>query len=289
MINWGNKIAISVAGGKGGVGKSCFTTNLGVAFSQLGKRVLLVDADFGGANLHTLVGIPRPQYTLSDFYNGKKMSLDSVIVETPYENISLLSSADDTLPSLVPDEKIQDKLNDAVHNLDTDVLIFDISSGTHRRALDFFSFTPIGIILIELIPTSLENAFTFIKHLLLRSLLRLFHSDEEMSQFIHKLIDPRNNNLRDRFSDNNYRMYIVANSVHDPELLPVADKFAKLVKRYLDLNLKILGNLPYEQLMNTAITKRTPFVIKYPESEYMKIMQVIAKNILSTYYLKSIV
>jgi MinD-like ATPase involved in chromosome partitioning or flagellar assembly len=66
--------------------------------------------------------------------------------------------------------------------------------------------------------------------------------------------------------------------------LGVAEKFAKLVKRYLWLNLKILGTLPYEQLMNTAIMKRTPFVVKYPESEYMKIMHMIAKKNLSQNY-----
>ena len=303
MINWGDKIAISVAGGKGGIGKSCFAANLGVALSQLGKRVVLVDIAIGGANLHTLMGVSYPKHTLNDYYDGSSMSLESILIDTPYNNIKLLSSADDTLPFMMPDHEMQQKFKNDIYNLNADVFIFDISAGTHGRALDFFSFTPIGIILIELIPTALENAFVFIKHLLLRSLLRLLYGDVETKQFIKQLIDPRNNKLliefdqilhrleksepekiktfRKRLSDNNFQMCIVTNSVQNPELLPVTEKFAKLVKRYLGLNLKILGSLPYEQFMNNAITERVPFIVKYPESEYMNTMQSIAKNILA--------
>ena len=302
-MNWENKIALTVAGGKGGIGKSCFAANLGIALSQQGKRVILVDIDIGGANLHTIMGVSYPKHTLTDFYNGSNMPLESILIETPYNNIKLLSSADDTLPFMKPDYEMQQKFKNDIHHLNADVFIFDISAGTHGRALDFFSFTPIGIILIELIPTSLENAFTFIKHLLLRYLLRLLYGDAETKQFIKQLIDPRNNKLliefdqilnrleksepekiktfRKQLSDNNFQMHIVTNSVQNPELLPVTEKFTKLVKRYLGLNLKILGSLPYEQFMNKAITERVPFIVKYPESEYMNRMQVVAKNILA--------
>ncbi|MCJ7664955.1 MAG: P-loop NTPase, partial [Desulfobacterales bacterium] len=48
----------AIAGGKGGIGKSFVTANLGIALCERGKKVIVVDADLGGANLHTLLGIP---------------------------------------------------------------------------------------------------------------------------------------------------------------------------------------------------------------------------------------
>jgi flagellar biosynthesis protein FlhG len=65
----------AIGGGKGGTGKSLISANLGVALSKMGKQVLLVDADLGCANLHTLFGV-EPEMTLSDFVQGKVDSLE---------------------------------------------------------------------------------------------------------------------------------------------------------------------------------------------------------------------
>lgn len=87
--------------------------------------------------------------------------------------------------------------------------------------------------------------------------------------------------FRKRFSESNFIMYIVANAVQTPGLLPVTEKFTRLVKRYLGINIRILGSLPYEPFMNSAITKRTPFVVEYPKSEYNNSMKKIAENLLA--------
>src|SRR6201999_522281 len=62
---------IAIGGGKGGVGKSLIAANLAIYLAQLGKRVVLIDADLGGANLHTFVGVDRPQKTLGDFFDKR--------------------------------------------------------------------------------------------------------------------------------------------------------------------------------------------------------------------------
>jgi flagellar biosynthesis protein FlhG len=62
---------VALGGGKGGIGKTLVSANLGIALAQRGKRVVLVDADLGGANLHTCLGLPQPAATLSDFVSKK--------------------------------------------------------------------------------------------------------------------------------------------------------------------------------------------------------------------------
>lgn len=299
-MNWGNKKAISVAGGKGGIGKSSFVANMGVALSKHGSRVI-VDADIGAANLHTIIGVAYPKKTLADFCNDPNETLENVLVETPYENLRLLSSANDILSIASPNYKMNQRLFTAIQRIKTDIIIFDIAAGTHYRAIDFFALAPVGIIIVEPVPTSLENAFLFFKNLLFRFLLRMFYRDTEMKTFINKLLTSKDDSkilqfnhllekleeiapvkisaYRQYFVKAKYKMCIVANSVRTPSQQEIIKNFAKIVKRYLGLSPLILGYLPFEPYFDTAISHRTPFVIKYPEAEYTKALNEIINNI----------
>ncbi|MFA6472565.1 MAG: P-loop NTPase, partial [Candidatus Latescibacterota bacterium] len=79
------------AGGKGGTGKTAITANIGVALATMGYRVILVDADLGGANLHTILNIKHPEFTLSDFLSRRFNSLEDILLPTPSENLRLIS------------------------------------------------------------------------------------------------------------------------------------------------------------------------------------------------------
>src|SRR5436853_5119850 len=87
----------SVGGGKGGIGKSLLTASLGYQLAQLGKRVVLLDADLGGANLHTCLGVPSPQATLGDFIQRKVANIEDIAVETGIPGLRLISGASDFL------------------------------------------------------------------------------------------------------------------------------------------------------------------------------------------------
>src|SRR3954469_17829159 len=73
---------IAVGSGKGGVGKSLLAANLGIYLTQLGKRVILFDADLGGANLHTFVGVERPRVTLGDFLDRRVARIEDCVIDT---------------------------------------------------------------------------------------------------------------------------------------------------------------------------------------------------------------
>ena len=81
----------AVGGGKGGVGKSAVASSLACAIAGTGRRCTLIDADLGGANLHTLLGVPRPRRTLSHFLSGEVQSLADLLVPTSVPNLSLVS------------------------------------------------------------------------------------------------------------------------------------------------------------------------------------------------------
>jgi flagellar biosynthesis protein FlhG len=88
---------IAVGGGKGGVGKNLVTSSLVIWLAQHGKKVVVVDTDLGGANLHTCLGQSILDRTLSDFINCRVDSIEDLILETGVKNLGLISGAHDHL------------------------------------------------------------------------------------------------------------------------------------------------------------------------------------------------
>jgi flagellar biosynthesis protein FlhG len=297
---WGEKNVIAVGGGKAGIGKSTFVANLGVSMAKRGKNVVVIDADTGATNLHNILGVRSPEKTLDDFLNNRQTDLAAALVDTAYSNLRLLSSASDVLSLASPNYSERQRLLRAIQKLKTDAIIFDISAGTNQRATDFFSLAPIGIILIEPIPTSLETTYSFIKNLLVRGLLRRFYHDKEITAFIQKSVSqstkkkPHFSDLlvklekkspgkvsayRQLFLEGVCRMSIVVNSVKSPDQNATGDKFVRLIKRDLALNMEVLGTLSFEAAMDDALINHLPFVIKYPDSSYAKKMSDIVSRI----------
>jgi len=297
---WGGKAVIAIGGGKGGVGKSSLAANLGVCMARKGRSVVLVDADMGAANLHTIIGVTYPERTLDDFIQGREKDLSATLLETPYPNLRLLSSASDILSLAAPNYSQRQKLLRAIRKLSADTIIFDIAAGTHSRAIDFFSLAPYGVILVEPTPTSLENAYAFLKNLMVRHLLRIFFHNKPIKEFISQATDPRDpsrvlqlneiierlsamdpdttSKFRTMFTEPAAGISLVVNSVRAPHQFNIADRFVRIIKRYLTLDLRVLGALPYEPRMDDAIVGRTPFVVMFPESGYARGLEHILFN-----------
>src|SRR5689334_8038300 len=87
----------SVGGGKGGVGKSLVASSLAIALSRMGNKVVAIDLDLGGANLHTSLGADLPKQTLSDFFSRRVSSIESCIVPTGIPQLNLISGAQDSI------------------------------------------------------------------------------------------------------------------------------------------------------------------------------------------------
>ena len=80
----------AVGGGKGGVGKSLVTANLSICLALMGHKVITVDLDLGGANLHTCLGVKIPDKTLTDYINKKSKNLNELVTPTPIKNLFII-------------------------------------------------------------------------------------------------------------------------------------------------------------------------------------------------------
>jgi flagellar biosynthesis protein FlhG len=165
-------VIVAIGGGKGGVGKSFISTNLAIFLANMGFNTTLYDLDFGAPNLHTCLGMPLPTKTFHDYINGKIDTLSEAIVPTKVPKLKLISGSNDhtDLANITLDQ--QSRLMSAIYRQRTDFTILDLSAGTHTSTLDFFLMAERHIITLTPDPTSIENAYRFMKAAFFRKVKR---------------------------------------------------------------------------------------------------------------------
>ena len=174
-----NRKVIAVGSGKGGVGKTILSASIGVGLAAMGKEVILVDADFGGANLHTSMGILEPKYTFLDYYTMNRETLEDIILDSPIDNLKLISGACGTLGMANPKYSQKQRLIKELENLPADYVIMDLGAGTSYNVIDFFLSVDEGIVVTTPEPMAIQEAFDFIKLCLLRKIQQTFKNDRE--------------------------------------------------------------------------------------------------------------
>lgn len=171
---------IAVCGGKGGVGKSTVAANLALAMGRLGHRVVLVDADLGAANLHTMLGIIRPVCSLADFFDCRIQSLEEARVTVSMPTVALIpGTSRPGAANLSAADK--NRLLKGIAKLDTDVVILDVGAGTSFNVVDLVAIADIKLFVVTPQLPSLHNAYALMKACVHR-VVRKLASDDEVGQ-----------------------------------------------------------------------------------------------------------
>lgn len=183
----------AVASGKGGVGKSVLCSSLAIALCQTGPRVVAVDLDLGGANLHTLFGLERAPRTLADFLRGDVGSLDEAAAPTSVPGVSLLSGARALLDMANPKYAQKQKLLRHLRRLDAGHVVLDLGAGSGFNTLDFFVAADRRVLVVTPETTALENAQHFLKAAFFRSLRDTAREPRVRAALVAVLEDARRN------------------------------------------------------------------------------------------------
>jgi flagellar biosynthesis protein FlhG len=183
------KIA-TVAGCKGGVGKSVIACAIAIEAGRSGLDVILVDADLGGPNMHTYLGIQSPELVISDFLSRRIPTIEQIILRTEYPGVSFVSSAGNS-PSQANLRFAQKaKIMKSLSLITSDLLIIDIGAGSSYDVMDFFSLTDGGIIVSTPEPTSIINSYSFVKNVAYRRITREFRNNSLATEILRRGMNP---------------------------------------------------------------------------------------------------
>ncbi len=292
---------VAVGGGKGGVGKTLLATNVALALADRGQRVLLVDADLGSANAHTVLGLPAPAATLSDFLE-RKADLATLAVSTPYANLRFVSGALDDVGAANPQHQSKMRLLRKLSGFDTDFLVLDLGAGTGFNTLDFFLIASCGILVVLPEPTSVENAYRFLKAAFFRRLAVV-----EKAFGIKDLVDEaraQKNRLNIRTPADllravaerdpdvgaqvqaqmaRFRPRLVLNQSRTDDGVDdvqIANDMASACRRFLGINLEVLGTLPEDDAVRRAVRMRQPLRVAAPDSRVKRAVDELAEHLL---------
>jgi len=294
-------IIISVGGGKGGVGKSSVSANIGALLTRRSFNVGFIDADLGGANLHLCLGVRRPATGLQDYIGGKFKTLKEVTVPTILPNSWLISGASDILELANPNFSQKKKIIRNLASMEADFIIVDLGAGSDTHVTDFFAAFHYGIVVIDGLPTSIENAYGFLKSGILRGLSHLFTGNTELQSAIKHFTDPIHKKpfatvteMLDQLSIpypeevremrlwlSHRKTLLILNMVKDPEDIQVGIRFVEMVKKYLYINMYYIGYIITTPDMRKAIKMLTPLVELCPQSAAADCFESITNNLLT--------
>jgi len=274
----------AVGSGKGGVGKSFISANMGLVLARQGKRVVMVDLDLGGANLHTCLGIGQQDKTLSDFFTGKIQDINA-LVSSVRENVGIISGAADALKIANIKYFQKTKILRNLRKLHADYIILDLGAGTSFNTLDFFIHADRGILSVVPEPTSIENTYRFLKCVCIR---KLKIADSKTQRIIQNVLTMRRREgrkiktLADLLSAiaqlhpehgaqllkamSEMNMHLIVNQVVESSDIEMGHSFQITCKNYFGMDIDYLGYLHHDTSVLKSLRLRKPFVSQFPQS-----------------------
>ena len=236
---------ITVTSGKGGVGKSNVSVNLAI---RLGKRAVILDADFGLANIEVMLGT-RPQYNLADMmFRGKDVK---DIICTGPEDIGFISGGSGLreMTNLNKDQILS--LVRTMYELDhyADVVIIDTGAGISDTVIELVASSSEVLLVATPEPTSITDAYA-----LLKTLHR--HDGFEAGSTSIKMIGNRIQSYEE-----GKELYLKLNTV---------------VNKFLGMEMEYLGAIPYDECLPRAVMQQQPVSLAYPDAPSARAMLELA-------------
>lgn len=243
-----NARVITVTSGKGGVGKTSISVNLAIQLQRMGKKVIVLDADFGLANIEIMLGV-RPQYNLSDLmFRGK--DIKDIITYGP-EGIGFISggSGIQEMANLTREQVFQ--LINKMYDLDrlADVIIVDTGAGISDSVLEFVAASAEVLLVVTPEPTSITDAYALLKSM----------------------------NANSSYKPGKTSVKMVANQVRNSrDADKLFDKLGVVVNKFLNIEIEYMGGVPYDTNMQRAVVRQEPLSMTTPNSAAAKFIQKMA-------------
>jgi len=244
-LGFGDARIIAVSSGKGGVGKTNLTVNLGIALSKMNEKVTIIDADLGLANIDILLGLV-PRYTLTHVLKREK-DLSEIMVEGP-NGISIVSGGSGVMDMV---NLSQDELSRLIESLEkinneSDYILIDTGAGLSHSVLSFIKASQELVVVVTSDPTSITDAYALIKNV----------------------------------GDINSNIKVVVNRIEsNKEGQEVFSKLNTATSKFLGIELESIGYIYEDHNVKKSVKKQVPFLIGFPNSLASRGVELVAENL----------
>ncbi len=267
---------VAIGGGKGGVGKSLVSILLSIELANQGKKTIIIDADLGGANLHTLMGVKTPARTLNDFVTRKYMSMEEICVPTRVKNLQMICGSSEILSFANPQYAQKNKIVQGLVRLPADHVILDLGAGTSYNVLDFFLTADYPIVVVTPQPISIQNAYGFVRNAVYRKLSRMAAQQSFLQKLISKAMDPKNDTqmhtipdlftaVAESYNDgvvmqlksaiDSIRPWIITNNAQNERDYNAGRIIQLVSEKYLTVNAQTLGAIHYDSNIEDLVSR----------------------------------
>lgn len=284
-------IILAIGGGKGGVGKTVIAASLGMGLAMLKKQTVIVDADFGGANLHTVMGFGRPQKTYFNFYRQEYKNLSDILLTHPnYDNLKIMSGAIGSLG--MANISYQQKIRFIRHlkNLVADFIIVDLGAGSSYNVLDLFLAADQGMIIVNPDPMSILEGYNFVKQTLFRQIAQIIRNHGNTDELIKNISQTETHQSKSTVKDlinqikdmdhglgekitstlNRFHPLLLTNmmtqSNDENNILAIKSAAQEL----LSTEIEYIGAIHKDETVNLSVQKMIPFLSYDPKCQASK-------------------
>ena len=293
-----SKLVLAVGGGKGGVGKSLISSNLGIAMAKLGFRVVLIDADLGAANLHTLFGIDRPSHTLGALFDRDIDTLEEAVMPTEVSRLFLVAGTGATFGSANIGHARKQKLIRNIKAIDSDVVLIDVGAGSSYNVVDLYDVADERLVVVTPQLTSMQNAYAFLKSAVFRSFREVCQNQAESEALKQALggggeTERVKDMLRTllesdpalaaaiRQSLDAFSARIVGNQVETSAQGKAFKRLARMFYDFLSLSVPVQQTFPYSGQLHVSVTRRQPFLARTSSGPVATAFMKLAEDLLT--------
>ena len=267
--------------------------------AKWGKKVVLIDLDLGGSNLHTLLGINHQKGGINHFLDKTAKNLEDTAVSTFIQNLFFIGSSlcSMEVANLLHAHKL--KIINAIQKLSFDYILLDLGTGTNFNTLDFFLTSNQGIFICTPEPTAIENSFRFIKAVYLRKLKQIVKRHSFNSAVKKAIISPnpeamtspdiieivlkhdpdREKFLRNRLSE--FKFKFILNQFRKNLDITMGNKIEDLCNRHFYSNFQFLGTVGYDVRIHDSVLSKKIFIHRFPYTPPAMDMKKIAEKIIN--------
>ncbi|MBN1783212.1 P-loop NTPase [bacterium] len=278
---------IAIGSGKGGVGKSAIAAAMGAGFAMLNRKTVVMDADFGGSNLHQIMGIPRPAYTYRDFQNGRVDNLNQIVVEHhQYDNLGLIFGAAGSYGMANEKYMHRQRFLNHIRDIRAEFVILDLGAGSSFQVLDIFTAADLGIVILNPEPLSLSEGFNFVKQVVIRTFSKTLRQFPEIQTFIQEHAKTETFRSNVRVEDlilqiqqkdaevagrlktclDELQIGLVLNKVTNDEQSVEVSAFQRALQEILSINTELLGLIHLDPVVPEGLKAGVPFMAMDPKA-----------------------